>query len=52
MWHPTPFGVVGGGWRIIEEVLKRTPENVEVHALDVKPSFLRKNAKIKVYEYS
>jgi glycosyltransferase involved in cell wall biosynthesis len=52
MWHPTPFGVVGGGWRIIEEVLKRTPENVEIHALDVKPSFLRTNVKIKVYEYS
>jgi glycosyltransferase involved in cell wall biosynthesis len=52
IWHPTPFGVVGGGWRIIEEVLKRTPDTVEVHALDVKPSFLRKNTKIKVYEYS
>jgi glycosyltransferase involved in cell wall biosynthesis len=52
MWHPIPFGVVGGGWRIIEEVLKRTPDNVDIHALDVKPSFLRKNRKIKLYEYS
>ena len=52
MWHPTPFGVVGGGWRIIDEVFKRTPSNVDIHALDVKPSFLRKNSKIKVYEYS
>ncbi len=52
MWHPIPFGVVGGGWRIIEEVLKRTPDNVDIHALDVEPSFLRKNSKIKVYEYS
>jgi len=52
MWHPIPFGIVGGGWRIIEEVLKRTPDNVDIHALDVEPSFLRKNSKIKVYEYS
>ena len=52
LWHPAPLGIVGGGWRIIEEVLKRAPDNVEIHALDVKPSFLRKVSKVKVYEYS
>jgi len=51
LWHPSPLGAVAGGFRIIEEVLKRTPEDFEVDVVDTKPSFLRSNDKVHVYEY-
>jgi len=51
LWHPSPLGAVGGGFRICEELLKRKPKHIQVDVIDAFPTFLSNMESISCYEY-
>jgi glycosyltransferase involved in cell wall biosynthesis len=51
LWHPHSFVAIAGGFKVADEVLKRTPADVGVDAIDVKPSFLEGNSQVRIFEY-
>jgi len=51
LWHPSPLGAVGGGFRICEELLKRKPNYIKVDVVDTFPTFLSNIKDISCHEY-